>query len=80
MRVLQQMGNRSVVLMLILVMALAKAHAETNWTNGAFTGNWSDANNWDAVQMTMNILDAHFKSFQKSVLPIFVRRNNHANP
>ena len=30
---------------------------------------------WDAVQMPMNVLDAHFKSFQKNVLPILVRRN-----
>jgi len=30
---------------------------------------------WDAVQMPINILDAHFKSFQKHVLPILVRRN-----
>ncbi len=30
---------------------------------------------WDAVQMPLNVLDAHFKSFQKNVLPILVRRN-----
>ncbi len=30
---------------------------------------------WDAVQMPMNVLDPHFKSFQKHVLPILVRRN-----
>jgi len=30
---------------------------------------------WDAVQMPMNVLDPHFKSFQKNVLPILVRRN-----
>lgn len=30
---------------------------------------------WDAVQMPMNVLDAHFKSFEKNVLPILVRRN-----
>ncbi len=30
---------------------------------------------WDAVQMPMNVFDAHFKSFQKNVLPILVRRN-----
>ncbi len=30
---------------------------------------------WDAVQMPMNVFDPHFKSFQKHVLPILVRRN-----
>ena len=30
---------------------------------------------WDAVQMPMNVFDPHFKSFQKNVLPILVRRN-----
>lgn len=30
---------------------------------------------WDAVQMPMNVLDAHYKSFQQHVLPILVRRN-----
>lgn len=30
---------------------------------------------WDAVQMPMNVFDAHYKSFQKHVLPILVRRN-----
>ena len=30
---------------------------------------------WDAIQMPMNVLDAHWKSFQKNVLPILVRRN-----
>jgi aryl-alcohol dehydrogenase-like predicted oxidoreductase len=30
---------------------------------------------WDAVQMPLNVLDPHFKSFQKNVLPILVRRN-----
>ena len=30
---------------------------------------------WDAVQMPMNVFDAHWKSFQKNVLPILVRRN-----
>ncbi len=30
---------------------------------------------WDAVQMPMNVLDPHFKSFQKNVLPILVSRN-----
>lgn len=29
---------------------------------------------WDAVQMPMNIFDAHHKSFQKHVLPILVKR------
>jgi len=29
---------------------------------------------WDAVQMPMNVLDPHFKSFQKHVLPILVKR------
>jgi predicted aldo/keto reductase-like oxidoreductase len=30
---------------------------------------------WDAVQMPMNVLDPHFKSFQTPVLPVLVRRN-----
>ncbi len=30
---------------------------------------------WDAVQMPLNVLDPHFKSFQAHVLPILVRRN-----
>ncbi|MBN2312857.1 MAG: aldo/keto reductase [Sedimentisphaerales bacterium] len=30
---------------------------------------------WDTVQMPMNVFDAHFKSFQKHVLPVLVRRN-----
>lgn len=30
---------------------------------------------WDAVQMPLNVFDAHYKSFQKNVLPILVRRN-----
>ena len=30
---------------------------------------------WDAVQMPMNVFDAHHKSFQQHVLPILVRRN-----
>ena len=30
---------------------------------------------WDAVQMPMNVFDSHFKSFQKNVLPVLVRRN-----
>jgi len=30
---------------------------------------------WDAVQMPINVLDPHFKSFQKHVLPVLVRRN-----
>ena len=30
---------------------------------------------WDAVQMPMNVLDPHYKSFQEHVLPILVRRN-----
>jgi len=29
---------------------------------------------WDAVQMPMNVFDPHFKSFQKNVLPVLVRR------
>lgn len=29
---------------------------------------------WDAVQMPVNVLDAHFKSFQKEVLPILRNR------
>ena len=33
--------------MLIVTATLGSAHAETYWTNGAITGNWSDANNWD---------------------------------
>ncbi|MHC4436138.1 MAG: hypothetical protein ACYS3S_02175 [Planctomycetota bacterium] len=38
---------RSILLMLIVAATLGIAHAETYWTNGTFTGNWSDANNWD---------------------------------
>jgi aryl-alcohol dehydrogenase-like predicted oxidoreductase len=30
---------------------------------------------WDTVQMPLNVLDAHFKSFQKNVLPVLVERN-----
>lgn len=30
---------------------------------------------WDAVQMPINVLDPHFKSFQKHVLPVLVKRN-----
>jgi len=30
---------------------------------------------WDTVQMPVNVLDAHFKSFQKNVLPVLVERN-----
>lgn len=30
---------------------------------------------WDAVQMPINPLDAHFKSFQKEVLPVLLERN-----
>jgi predicted aldo/keto reductase-like oxidoreductase len=30
---------------------------------------------WDAVQMPMNVLDPHYKSFITHVLPILVRRN-----
>jgi predicted aldo/keto reductase-like oxidoreductase len=30
---------------------------------------------WDAVQMPMNVFDAHHKSFQQHVLPILVRRD-----
>lgn len=30
---------------------------------------------WDAVQMPMNVFDPHFKSFQKNVLPVLVKRN-----
>ncbi len=30
---------------------------------------------WDAVQMPMNVFDPHFKSFQRHVLPILIRRN-----
>jgi aryl-alcohol dehydrogenase-like predicted oxidoreductase len=29
---------------------------------------------WDAVQMPLNVLDAHFRSFEKAVLPILVER------
>ena len=29
---------------------------------------------WDAVQMPMNVMDPHYKSFQKHVLPILVKR------
>ena len=30
---------------------------------------------WDAVQMPMNVMDPHYKSFQKHVLPVLVKRN-----
>ncbi|MBN1125298.1 MAG: aldo/keto reductase [Sedimentisphaerales bacterium] len=30
---------------------------------------------WDAVQMPLNVLDAHYKSFEQHVVPILVRRN-----
>jgi uncharacterized protein len=30
---------------------------------------------WAAVQMPLNVMDAHFRSFQKQVLPELVRRN-----
>ncbi len=30
---------------------------------------------WDAVQMPLNVMDAHFKSFQKNILPILLERN-----
>lgn len=29
---------------------------------------------WDAVQMPLNVLDAHFRSFEKNVLPILLER------
>jgi aryl-alcohol dehydrogenase-like predicted oxidoreductase len=30
---------------------------------------------WDAVQMPLNLLDAHYQSFQKQVLPVCQKRN-----
>ena len=30
---------------------------------------------WDSVQMPLNIMDAHYNSFQKQVLPIAIQRN-----
>jgi len=30
---------------------------------------------WDTVQMPLNVLDPHYKSFQKQVLPVLVERN-----
>ncbi len=30
---------------------------------------------WDSVQMPVNVLDAHFMSFQKNILPILLARN-----
>ena len=30
---------------------------------------------WDTVQMPVNVLDAHFRSFQKEILPILVERD-----
>ena len=30
---------------------------------------------WDAVQMPINIMDAHFRSFQNNVVPVCVKRN-----
>ncbi len=38
---------RSVLLMLVVAATLGNAHADTNWTNGTSTGNWTDADNWD---------------------------------
>jgi aryl-alcohol dehydrogenase-like predicted oxidoreductase len=29
---------------------------------------------WDAVQMPVNVLDAHYRSFQKNVLPVLAKR------
>lgn len=30
---------------------------------------------WDAVQMPLNVVDAHFKSFEQEILPILLERN-----
>ncbi len=30
---------------------------------------------WDSVQMPVNVLDAHFMSFQRNILPILLERN-----
>jgi aryl-alcohol dehydrogenase-like predicted oxidoreductase len=30
---------------------------------------------WDAVQMPINVMDAHFRSFQNNVVPLCVKRN-----
>ncbi len=30
---------------------------------------------WDTIQMPLNVLDAHFRSFEKNVLPAAVKRN-----
>lgn len=30
---------------------------------------------WDAVQMPLNVLDAHFRSFEQEILPILIERN-----
>ena len=30
---------------------------------------------WDAVQMPVNVLDAHFRSFQQEILPVLVERD-----
>ncbi|MHC4323428.1 MAG: hypothetical protein ACYSUX_04050, partial [Planctomycetota bacterium] len=37
---------KGALLILIIAATLGSAHAETYWTNGALTDNWSDANNW----------------------------------
>jgi uncharacterized protein len=34
-----------------------------------------DLYDWDAVQLPLNILDAHYNSFQKKVLPVLNRKN-----
>lgn len=30
---------------------------------------------WDTSQMPINVMDAHFRSFQKQVVPVFLKRN-----
>ena len=31
---------------------------------------------FDAVQMPLNVMDAHFRSFEKQVLPVLVERGS----
>ena len=30
---------------------------------------------WDAVQMPINVMDAHYRSFQKQVVPVCLQKN-----
>jgi len=33
------------------------------------------AQDWDAAQMPVNVLDAHYRSFQKEVIPVCLQKN-----